>query len=53
MKITFILLVLLLTFSIGNAEDIKTKNETKPTKTNWELVWEDNFDKDGLPNSEI
>ena len=57
-KMKSILSVLLLIASLtvlGKASPNGSKNESeKPgKKVNWQLVWEDNFDKDGLPNDKI
>ena len=50
MKPTILLLIIaLLNFSCSNQK--KATPETAAAQ--WELVWEDNFDNDGLPNSEI
>jgi beta-glucanase (GH16 family) len=53
MKFFLFLSVILLTLSFGNPRNTKSDKSTKSSETKWELVWEDNFDKDGLPNPEI
>lgn len=49
-----ILALLALLFSCSNKKDSSTEgNSSKETEVNWELVWEDNFEVDGLPNPDI
>ncbi len=47
-------LILLLTAFISNIACSQNLNSAEDLKTiKWELVWEDNFDEDGLPNPDI
>ena len=53
MKTLLFSFVFLLAISCNSQKKEKTEKVEKSAEVQWELVWEDNFDKDGLPNPEI
>ena len=53
-KILFATLIYISSAAFSNPNSkIKKENQTKTNKSKWQLVWEDNFEKDGLPDPSV